>query len=141
MIQTQTHILIKDNSDYLNGKCVNKGWKKTAGVGNVIKISISKVRSGTRPPLGLVHGNTKKKLHDILIIQTKKPLRRKDGASLECNCNSGVGVVYKKGALKKQHQLGFKRINTTVPFELKHTAHVQKFKGAYNVIKLAKNLF
>lgn len=149
MIQTQTKITIKDNSDFLEGQCINyvkKNIKKAAKIGHCVKVSISKVK-----PTGL-HSQEYKKagggktsmvnikknsLQDLLIVQVKAPTRRKDGSTIQFNSNCGVCVIFKP---LKQHQLGFKRVNTTVPFELKNKVYAQKFKAAYNVIKVAKNL-
>lgn len=148
MIQAQTKILIKDNSDLLEGTCINsyqKTTKKAAKVGNCVKASIKKVKSN------FAHRNTsgkstntgavgKKRLNDLLIIQTKRSISRKDGSTIQFSKNCGVSIIFKKSGSKKQHLLGFKRISTTVPFELKNKMYGQRFKAAYNIIKVAKNL-
>lgn len=152
MIQTQTKISIKDNSDFLQGQCIGfsqKNAKKAAKIGNCVKVSISKVKSTfaqgysqkTAGRSGTSIANSSKNcLQDLLIVQMKTPIYRKDGSTVQFYSNSGVSIVFKKAGAKKQHQLGFKRINTTVPFELKNKIYGQRFKAAYNVIKVAKNL-
>nr|YP_010003101.1 ribsomal protein L14 [Ulva sp. TM708]AZP40134.1 ribsomal protein L14 [Ulva sp. TM708] len=152
MIQTQTKISIKDNSDFLQGQCINfnkKNTKKAAKIGHCVKVSISNVKPTVlnsqeyKKSAGLKASivNTKKNsLQDLLLVQVKAPTYRKDGSTIQFYSNCGVCVVFKKAGAKKQHQLGFKRVNTTVPFELKNKIHAQKFKAAHNVIKVAKNL-
>nr|YP_009420533.1 ribsomal protein L14 [Ulva pertusa]YP_010021439.1 ribsomal protein L14 [Ulva australis]ASO76178.1 ribsomal protein L14 [Ulva pertusa]ASO76220.1 ribsomal protein L14 [Ulva pertusa]QOL10280.1 ribsomal protein L14 [Ulva australis] len=150
MIQTQTKISIKDNSDFLQGKCINfnkKKLKKAAKIGNCVKVSISNVKptvfnsqeykKGLKASIVNIKKNS---LQDLLLVQVKAPTYRKDGSTIQFYSNCGVCVVFKKAGVKKQHQLGFKRVNTTVPFELKNKIHAHKFKAAHNVIKVAKNL-
>ena len=142
MIQTKTKILIKDNSDFLNANCINSNVKRGATVGNCIKVSVSKMKPGSSLSISLKNApeNAKQSLQNLLIVQTKAPILRADGGSLHFNFNSGVSIFLKKAGTKRQHQLGFKRINTAVPFELKNKRCIQKLKGVANVIKLAKHL-
>lgn len=142
MIQTKTKILIKDNSDFLNAYCINCGVKQNARVGNSIKVSVYKMKTGLSQSTSLKNlaDNTKQSLQNLLIVQTKAPIRRADGSSLHFNFNSAISIVLKKASTRKQHQLGFKRINTAVPFELKNKEYIQKIKGVPNLIKLAKHL-
>nr|YP_010003065.1 ribsomal protein L14 [Ulva sp. TM637]AZP40089.1 ribsomal protein L14 [Ulva sp. TM637] len=152
MIQTQTKITIKDNSDFLQGQCINfskKNTKKAARIGHCVKVSISKIKptalysqeykkaAGGKTSMVNIKKNS---LQDLLLVQVKAPTCRKDGSTIQFYSNCGVCVVFKKAGANKQHQLGFKRVNTTVPFELKNKVYAQKFKAAYNVIKVAKNL-
>nr|WVH39724.1 ribsomal protein L14 [Ulva taeniata] len=152
MIQTQTKISIKDNSDFLQGKCINfakKTTKKAAKIGHCVKVSISKIKptalysqeykkaTGGKTSMVNIKKNS---LQDLLLVQVKAPTCRKDGSTIQFYSNCGVCVVFKKAGANKQHLLGFKRVNTTVPFELKNKVYAQKFKAAYNVIKVAKNL-
>nr|YP_009172357.1 ribsomal protein L14 [Ulva fasciata]ALG35716.1 ribsomal protein L14 [Ulva fasciata]AML79992.1 ribosomal protein L14 [Ulva fasciata]QBR54782.1 ribsomal protein L14 [Ulva lactuca] len=152
MIQTQTKISIKDNSDFLQGKCINfvkKNTKKAAKIGHCVKVSISKIKptalysqeykkaAGGKTSMVNIKKNS---LQDLLLVQVKAPTYRKDGSTIQFYSNCGVCVVFKKAGANKQHLLGFKRVNTTVPFELKNKVYAQKFKAAYNVIKVAKNL-
>nr|AYO97761.1 ribsomal protein L14 [Ulva expansa] len=156
MIQTQTKISIKDNSDFLQGQCINfnkKKVKKAAKIGHCVKVSISNVkptvlnRQEYKKSAGLkasIVNIKKNSLQDLLLVQVKALTYRKDGSTIQFYSNCGVCVVFKKAGAgaktKKQHQLAFKRVNTTVPFELKNKIHAQKFKAAHNVIKVAKNL-
>nr|YP_010021533.1 ribsomal protein L14 [Ulva sp. A AF-2021]QOL10374.1 ribsomal protein L14 [Ulva sp. A AF-2021] len=152
MIQTQTKISIKDNSDFLQGKCINfakKNTKKAAKIGHCVKVSISKIKptalhsqeykkaTGGKTSMVNIKKNS---LQDLLLVQVKAQTCRKDGSTIQFYSNCGVCVVFKKAGANKQHLLGFKRVNTTVPFELKNKVYAQKFKAAYNVIKVAKNL-
>lgn len=149
MIQTKTKILIKDNSPLLEANCINysnnSSSKKGAKIGSCIKISVSKIkstlnkdRSASAPALR--ETSIGRPLHSVLVIQTKALAHRGDGSTLQFNCNSGVSIILKKAGTKKSQQLGFKRVNSTIPFELKNKAHMQKVKIASSVVKLAKHL-
>jgi ribosomal protein L14 len=139
MIQTKTKIVIKDNSDFLKASCINSGVKRNATVGSCIKVSVSKIKPGSSLSTSLKNApEAKQSLQHLLIVQTKAPILRADGSSLHFNFNSGVSILFKKAGTK--HQLGFKRINTAVPFELKNKEYIQRLKGVPNVIKLAKHL-
>nr|YP_010021558.1 ribsomal protein L14 [Ulva rigida]QOL10399.1 ribsomal protein L14 [Ulva rigida] len=156
MIQTQTKISIKDNSDFLQGQCINfnkKKVKKAAKIGHCVKVSITNVKPTVlnsqeyKKSAGLkasIVNIKKKSLQDLLLVQVKAPTYRKDGSTIQFYSNCGVCVVFKKAGAgaknKKQHQLAFKRVNTTVPFELRNKIHAQKFKAVHNIIKVAKNL-
>lgn len=142
MIQTKTKILIKDNSEFLKASCINSGIKRNATVGNCIKVSVFKMKPGSSLSTSLKNTpeNAKQSLQHLLIVQTKAPILRGDGSSLHFDFNTGVSILLKKAGIKRQHQLGFKRINTAVPFELKNKEFIQKLKGVPNVIKLAKHL-
>jgi ribosomal protein L14 len=142
MIQTKTKILIKDNSDFFKASCINSGVKRSATVGSCIKVSVSKMKPGSSLSTSLKNNalEAKQSLQNLLIVQTKAPILRADGSSLHFNFNSGVSILLKKAGTKRQHQLGFKRINTAVPFELKNKEYIQRLKGVPNVIKLAKHL-
>ena len=142
MIQTKTKIVIKDNSDFLKANCINSLLGGGAKVGSCVKVSILKMKSGSNESISLKNAsvNTRRPLKSTLIVQTRAPIIRADGSSLHFNSNSGVSISLKKTGIRKQHQLGFKRINTAVPFELKNKEYTQKLKGVPNVIKLAKHL-
>lgn len=140
MIHAKTKILIKDNSDFLNAICISSNIKRGATVGSCIKVSISKMKPGLSLGISSKAENAKQSLQNLLVVQTKAAILRADGGSLHFNCNSGVSILLKKAGTKRQHQLGFKRINTAVPFELKNKIYIQKLKGVPNVITLAKHL-
>lgn len=130
MIQNQTKILIKDNSGILKGRCINSG-KQHQGVGMRVKIAISKAKIITKQK-SVKHSG----LQDLLLIQTKKAIIRNDGSTITFNGNKAVCVSLSS---KTKLQLAFKRINTTVPFELKKSNSLQS-QGPHNLMKLAKNL-
>ena len=148
MIQTKTTILIKDNSPLLEAYCIHynsNSSKKGAKIGDCIKVSVSKMkpslnkdRASSTPVLR--ETSIRRPLHNLLVIQTKALAHRGDGSTLQFSSNSGVSLVLKKAGAKKSHQLGFKRVNSTISFELKNKAHMQKVKIAPNVVKLAKHL-
>lgn len=149
MIQVQTQIVIKDNSGFLRGKCINSMTPAAtaAKVGNAIKVSITKAKAKATAGTAMRKGPGKQQAHSskgslqtLLIIQTKKPIIRYDGSTVKFNCNSGVSVGLNPGSNKQRLQFGFKRINSTVPFELKNKVHWQAFGGTLNLIKLAKSL-
>jgi ribosomal protein L14 len=124
MIQTQTEILIKDNSGLLKGRCINASHKSFQGIGDNVKIAVRKSKAR------LFKGKQKRKgiqkTQDVLIIQTRKAMSRWDGSSIKFDSNSGVCV-----SLKPRLHLGFHRIKSMVPFELKRISP--------NLLKLAKN--
>lgn len=142
MIQIKTKIVIKDNSEFLKAYCINSGVKKSAAVGSCVKVSVSKTKPSSSFSSSLKNApeSAKQSLQSLLVVQTKAPILRADGSSLHFNFNSGVSILLKKAGTKRQHQLGFKRINTAVPFELKNKVYIEKLKGVPNVIKLAKHL-
>lgn len=130
MIQTQTELLIKDNSGMLKARCIDTRGKRFKGIGGHITTAILKAKAVTKQKT-----LRRNKIQELLIIQTKKPIRRDDGSTVTFSNNSGVCVT--SGS---KVQLGFKRINTTVAIELKKYSSIKKAKGSFNLIKLAKNL-
>ena len=149
MIQTKTTILIKDNSPLLEAYCINynsNSSKKAAKIGNCIKVSVSKIKAtlnkdrASFAPVLRETSIRRRPLHSLLVIQTKALAYRGDGSTLQFGSNSGVSIVLKKAGRRAGHQLGFKRVNTTISFELKNKAHMQKVKIASSVVKLAKHL-
>ena len=139
MIQVKTEILIKDNSGFQQGTCINcQPRKKGAKVGHSLKVAITKSKRALRAmPRSSI--SSKEVLQNLLVIQTRKPIMRLDGSTIKFNWNCGVSISFKK-APKNRLQLGFKRINTVLPFELRKRSHWQQFQGTFNIIKLAKNL-
>jgi ribosomal protein L14 len=148
MINSKTKILIKDNSDFLEANCINSGAKssrKGAKIGQCVKASVSKLRVSSSEKSGLTsasrkEGSSKHSLQNVLIVQTKAPICRGDGSTIQFNSNSGVSILFKKAGLKKQHQLGFKRVNTAVSYELKNKIYAQELTVISSVIKLARQL-
>ena len=91
MIQQETVINIADNSGAKTALCVRvlggstargKKTRRTAGVGDVIKVAIKK----SLPTLTL----DDKKVHNAVIIRTKYPIRRKDGSYVRFDSNAAV---------------------------------------------------
>ena len=146
MIKPKTKILIKDNSGLLEANCINCGAKSPrtgARVGHCVKASVSKLRLSSSSQSGLLasrEGNARQSLQNVLIVQTKAPIFRGDGSTIQFNSNSGVSILLKKAGSKKQHQLGFKRINTAVSYELNNKTYAQELKVVSSVIKLARQL-
>lgn len=161
MINVKTKIFIKDNSGLLVAKCINTRTNgranNAAKVGHVVKVTITKAKSKastlrkqeTRKAANKQQNrdlSAKGSLQTLLLIQTKKPVIRYDGSSVKFNTNSALCVHLKaaRGAATvttKQHLvLGFKRINSCLPFELKNKVYWQAFGGTINLIKLAKSL-
>ena len=139
MIQPKTKILIKDNSGFLKGYCINTYPRnKGAKVGHCLKVAITKSKNPFSQP-SLTRSTPKDSLTHLLIIQTKSPITRHDGSIIRFNSNTGVCIVFKK-TFKNRIQLGFRRINTALPFELRKRSHWQSFQGTFNIIKLAKSL-
>ena len=135
MITSQTEILLKDNSDLLKGRVINKShYVKTSGLGNLVNLAITKVRTkAQRSKKQVSFKNLKNKLNYACIIQTKKSFTRLDGSSLRFHVNCGVAVSLNKvGKLSP----AFKRINTCVPLELK----LQKASVQGGFIKCANHL-
>lgn len=144
MLQTQTKILIKDNSGYKEGKIINFGIinkKQQAKIGNIVKAVMTRLKTYKQLENIKSKSNKRKKLNDLLIIQTKKQMLRYDGSTLKYDKNSGVCISVKQRNKQKKLQLLFSRINTSVPYELRNYNNWQRFKGSYNIIKLAKDLF
>lgn len=147
MIQVKTKILIKDNGPLSEGNCIhynNNASKKGAKIGTSIKVSVSKMKPALnkdRGPSAILRETTKRPLlHSVLVIQTKTPAHRGDGSTLQFGCNSGVSIILKRTTTKKSYQLGFKRVSSAIPFELKNKAHMQKVKIASSIVKLTKHL-
>jgi len=124
-LQTRSKITIKDNSGLMRGRVINA--MPNATLCSKLKLVITKRKSKPQKT------KSRNKLQDVLVIQTKRPVLRFDGSTIRFNSNSAVVVNLNKNTLV----LGFKRVNTCVPFEIKHTL---KEKGSTNIIKLAKAL-
>lgn len=143
MLQPRSNISIKDNSGLIRGKIIPNRVLTKCKIGHSVKVTVTRAKSkaslkgsktGLKQPM-----SAKGQLQDLIIIQTRKQLQRYDGSTIKFDTNSGVSINF-KGGQRKRLQLGFKRINTSVPFELKK--HRSSFNHAFsfNLIKLAKNL-
>jgi large subunit ribosomal protein L14 len=125
MIQTQTKLIISDNS---GGKLAQSikilgGYKKRyAQIGDPIVVTVKKAKTTT----GL---NTKTKVkkgsvNKGIVLRTKKPLSRKDGSSIRFFENSIL-------LLNQQEQPVGTRVIGIVPRELK------KYKGGVRITSMA----
>ena len=144
MIQRKTKIVIKDNSGFLKSYCINSYPRnKGARVGHSLKVAITKSKNAlSHRESSSSRGSSpsqKECLTNLLIIHTRCPISRYDGSFIRFHYNSGVSILLKK-TLKNPIQLGFKRINTALPFELRKRNHWQGFQGTLNITKLAKSL-
>lgn len=126
MIQNKTELFIKDNTGVIKGVVINS--LRASSLGDKVTLAITKAKSKA----GVKQKTSKLKsdLQDAVVVQTKKRVLRYDGSTIAFNSNSGV-CISRSGA---KSVLGFKRINTTVPFELKRRPR------NINLIKLAKSL-
>lgn len=129
MVQNQTEILVKDNSGILLGRCISGGCSK---VGARIQIAVLKAKIVTKRKI-LKH----KALQDLLLIQTKKAILRNDGSTLQFNGNKGVCISMDS---RGRVQLGFKRINTVVPHELRKSGNLNSGLSSLNLMKVANSL-
>lgn len=85
MLQKQSVINIKDNSGMFEGRIINATKSNNARCGVCVKVSIIRAKSDRHC------GSIK----DVWVIQTKKPVMRKDGSTLKFDKNSGVCVIRK----------------------------------------------
>ena len=134
MIQNRTKILIKDNSGLLKGTVINSKPRRRV-LGHHVKLVITKAKLKTTGSKRGVQSKVSQ-LQDALIIQTNNRIQRYDGSGLRFSSNCGVSITTNKRKLN----LGFKRIATSCPFEIKRLNNQSAFKGSYNIMKLAKNL-
>lgn len=141
MLQTQTKILIKDNSGLLQGKIINSGRANSAALGHNVKVTITRAKSKIHRSTGTKSTKIqmrKGQLQNLIVIQTKKLIQRYDGSTIKFNSNCGVCIAAKQKGAKKRITLGFKRINTSVPYELRWNNGLQA--ANINLLKLAKNI-
>nr|YP_010733795.1 ribosomal protein L14 [Gayralia brasiliensis]YP_010733824.1 ribosomal protein L14 [Monostroma nitidum]WEG93066.1 ribosomal protein L14 [Gayralia brasiliensis]WEG93095.1 ribosomal protein L14 [Monostroma nitidum] len=125
MLIPKSKLYVKDNSGVLIAQCIkvhkSKKSQKPCKIGDSLKATIKKHSKKSQQVTKKVNSSTQ--LRDLVIIQTKKSLRRLDGSALRFNTNCGVTINSRKQPL-------FKRITTVVPLELK--------KGCISVVNLAK---
>jgi ribosomal protein L14 len=117
MLISGSKLTVKDNSGVIIAQCIqvtkSKNSKKPAKVADFIKATVKK-GSAKSQAQKLKKAAGSDRLRNLVIIQTKKSLRRLDGGSIRFNINSGVTVNDRKLPF-------FKRVTTVVPFELKKT--------------------
>lgn len=91
MIQTQTMLLVADNSGAKKVMCIKVlggSKKKFANIGDLIKVSVKDV---------IPNGKIKKgEVLDAVIVRTKKGISRKDGSYLKFD-NNAVVLLNNKG--------------------------------------------
>ncbi len=85
MIQMQTQLDVADNSGARRVQCIKVlggSKRKTAGVGDVIKVSVKEA---------IPRGRVKKgDVHRAVIVRTAKEICRPDGTSIRFDSNSAV---------------------------------------------------
>ena len=91
MIQMQTQLEVADNSGARRVQCIKVlggSKRKTAGVGDVVVVSVKEA---------IPRGRVKKgDLHRAVIVRTAKEIRRDDGSSIRFDSNAAV-LISKQG--------------------------------------------
>jgi large subunit ribosomal protein L14 len=85
MIQMQTNLDVADNSGARRVQCIKVlggSKRRTAGVGDIIVVSVKEAI-----PRGRVQ---KGDVHKAVIVRTAKEIRRKDGSSIRFDRNAAV---------------------------------------------------
>lgn len=85
MIQMQTRLEVADNSGARKVQCIKVlggSKRKTAGVGDIIVVSVKEA---------IPRGRVKKgDIHRALIVRTRKEIRRDDGSAIRFDRNAAV---------------------------------------------------
>jgi large subunit ribosomal protein L14 len=88
MIQMQTSLDVADNSGARRVQCIKVlggSKRKTAGVGDVIVVSVKEA---------IPRGRVKKgDIHRAVIVRTAKEIRRQDGSSIRFDNNAAVLIT------------------------------------------------
>ncbi len=91
MIQMQTQLEVADNSGARRVQCIKVlggSKRKTAGVGDVIVVSVKEA---------IPRGRVKKgDVHQAVIVRTAKEIRRNDGSTIRFDNNAAV-LINKQG--------------------------------------------
>ncbi len=91
MIQMQTQLEVADNSGARRVQCIKVlggSKRKTAGVGDVVVVSVKEA---------IPRGRVKKgDLHRAVVVRTAKEIRRDDGSSIRFDSNAAV-LISKQG--------------------------------------------
>ena len=91
MIQMQTNLQVADNSGARKVQCIKVlggSKKKSAGVGDIIVVSVKEA---------IPRGRVKKgDVHRAVIVRTAKEIRRADGSSIRFDRNAAV-LINKQG--------------------------------------------
>ena len=133
MIQTRTKLTLKDNSGYLTGITIHTR-NRTQSTGGFAKLAL-KARRKFKPSLSQGKPKLAPGLRDVLLVQTKRRSHRYDGSTVAFSTN-GCVTINRSG---RNLSLGFKRIVTSVPYELKLSR--DSGLGHVNLIKLARGSF
>ena len=122
MIQMQSNLDVADNSGAKRVQCINVlggSKRRTAGVGDIIVVSIKEAQ-----PKGKVK---KGDVHRAVIVRTRKDVRRADGSVIRFDGNAAVLVN------KNQEPIGT-RIFGPVVRELRATGHMKIISLAPEVL-------
>ncbi len=88
MIQAQTQLEVADNSGARRVQCIKVlggSKRKTAGVGDVVVVSVKEA---------IPRGRVKKgDLHRAVIVRTAKEIRRDDGSAIRFDSNAAVLIT------------------------------------------------
>ncbi len=88
MIQAQTTLDVADNSGARRVQCIKVlggSKRKTAGVGDIIVVSVKEA---------IPRGRVKKgDIHRAVVVRTAKEIRRQDGSSIRFDSNAAVLIT------------------------------------------------
>ncbi|UTW54316.1 50S ribosomal protein L14 [Kordiimonas sp. SCSIO 12610] len=122
MIQMQTNLDVADNSGAKRVQCIKVlggSKRKTAGVGDIIVVSVKEA---------IPRGRVKKgDVHRAVIVRTAKEVRRKDGTAIRFDRNAAVLV-------NKSHEPIGTRIFGPVVRELRAKKHMKIISLAPEVL-------
>lgn len=122
MIQMQTNLDVADNSGARRVQCIKVlggSKRKTAGVGDVIVVSVKEA---------IPRGRVKKgEVHRAVIVRTKKDVKRIDGTTIRFDTNAAV-------LINKQNEPIGTRIFGPVVRELRAAQHMKIISLAPEVI-------
>jgi large subunit ribosomal protein L14 len=122
MIQMQTNLDVADNSGARRVQCIKVlggSKRKTAGVGDVIVVSVKEA---------IPRGRVKKgEVHRAVIVRTKKDVKRIDGTTIRFDTNAAV-------LINKQNEPIGTRIFGPVVRELRAAQHMKIISLAPEVL-------
>jgi large subunit ribosomal protein L14 len=122
MIQMQTRLDVADNSGAKEVMCIKVlggSKRRTAGVGDVIVVSVKEAQPKGRVKKGDVHR--------AVVVRTAKDIRRPDGSVIRFDSNAAVLIN------KNQEPIGT-RIFGPVVRELRSTGHMKIISLAPEVL-------
>ena len=130
MIQMQTNLDVADNSGARRVQCIKVlggSKRKTAGVGDVIVVSVKEA---------IPRGRVKKgEVHRAVIVRTKKDVKRIDGTTIRFDSNAAV-LINKQNAVILNNALApiGTRIFGPVVRELRAAQHMKIISLAPEVL-------